>query len=305
MILVEDCSYFASPFLSKLLNVDLYVLNNTYNNFFNNLDKALPIKVDSSLKKLPKYGNITVIAYKALKIIEPFIDKYDNVNIILCDTESCVNHTYWNNLVKKNNHIKLFLMPDLYRYSNVDFNPIYQYIDLSYFKDIQKYDKLTISHSPRTLKKQEAKGTNLIINTINELQLSYDFDFKLISGVNYIEANTIKSKSHIFIDQIIMNNKQINQNRFGNQIIYNGGLGKSGLEAMLLNNIVIVGGEYYATKHYDKPEITWVNSDNFKTNLIYLLNNIELFNDKLNKQNNWLNKFYNKDFYVNYLNYGK
>jgi len=295
-IFTEISAFFAAPYLAEILDCPLYTMDISYNDFFGN-DCILGEYCGDKTERIDN-GNIIIIGIKALKRISNRIINmdFDRIILILCDTNACLEYKWWNDFVIKYK-IELYIMPDIKEYCFIDYKPIYQYIKVNTnLIEKKQKSKLLISHSPRSKSK-------LIINIINKLKKIYDFDFELISGLNMIDALKRKSRSHIFVDQLIYKNKDINQQKFGGEIIYNGGMGKSGIEGMLLNCAVITGGiKPFTDPHFNTPPITWASADSFYNDLENLIINEEYRKRQIINQNNWLNKYMNKEFYKKYLN---
>lgn len=291
-ILTKNSTYFAAPVLAQYLKCPLYVIYNNENNF---MDGVQGIKFNNIIN----CDILIIIGYNALKAIESQLYKYKKVVYIVSDSNSCRFYKTWNHIVEKNN-IKVFVMPDKIDYCTNSFIPIYQALNIS--GGLNKFNKFTITHSPRIKEKIYYKGTNQIQSIILELQNKYDFDFKIITGMSYKEAQEIKSKSHLFIDQLIFENKFINQSRWGGNIIYKGGLGKSGLEAMCMGVCTITSGEFFNTMPYfEPPPVLWTSYDSFYNDVKNIILNEELRNEYSIKQKTWCEKHILSDFMPNLL----
>jgi len=303
MVIFTNASpFFGAPYLAEALDVDLFVQNINYNDFFGKKNVKGKFCGNKTEKIVDK--DILIIGATALKKISNRIvnGDFNNIILILCDTAACLDYKWWNDFVVKHN-IRLYIMPDIKEFCSVDYKPIYQYIKLDENLKQKKQNKLLITHSPRNQIKQDKKGSNLIVSIINKLKKKHDFDFKQVTGLSMTEAISEKSKSHIFIDQLIYKNNGIKQKNFGGKIVYNGGLGKSGIEAMLLNCVVITGGVNPKTEQFfDTPPITWSSADSFYDDLEKLITDEELRNQQISNQNSWLDKYMNQEFYKKYLN---
>lgn len=119
------------------------------------------------------------------------------------------NYNYYNNHPLRSKIHKHFYGIDLYRLSNKEQNdtPIhaYQYIDFNYDKFISDFkSKLevkpwTILHIPS---KTQTKGTNIINQTINNLNLDpQKFQYKVLTNVPHSTSISEKQKSVFYIDQ--------------------------------------------------------------------------------------------------------
>ena len=164
-------------------------------------------------------------------------------NMIAIFTDS----TYMNNPERYNklvNGSTVWAMPDLAGLANTD-NIYYQPFKMPVV-DTEK-TKL-ICHSPFHELKYGQKGTKHIIEVCkrNNLPLT------LITGKTWFETIKIKAQHKICVDQIIR------------------GLGKSGLEGMLLGCSVISGVK---PKCDNLPPVTWTNKKNFEVDLLKLIDN--------------------------------
>lgn len=301
-IFTKYSAFFAAPFLADALNAPLYIMKNGKDSSYKLRINNNAIYCGDNTENINN-DDITIITTMALMKISKRIEKhhFNRVNFIASDTHSHKEYMWWNKFVIDNN-IHVYIMPDLEPFCFVDYKPIYQYIKINNKLIVPKSDRLLITHSPRSENKYIAKGSNAIINVIKKLQKKYDFDFKLIMNLTVDNAIREKSMSHIFIDQLIYKNTEINQKRFGGKIIYNGGLGKSGIEAMIMNCCTITGGIPPQTlPHFECPPITWTSYDKFYEDLENLIINETKRNKQIEEQNKWLSLYHNKEFYQKYL----
>lgn len=159
---------------------------------------------------------------------------------------------------------------------------------------IQKSDEniVFISHSPQGHKKNmNVKGTNEINDFINKLSDNFNIQYDVISGFEWNDCIAIKSKSHIFIDQLVKNNPNIDQKRFGT-IEYSGAIARSSIEAMHLNCCVVTSMDYPDTeKYFPKPPVIFTDYYNFYYDIKRLLNDVDIINEYANKQNEWVKKY--------------
>jgi hypothetical protein len=161
----------------------------------------------------------------------------------------------------------------------------YQPFDLSHV-DQTKNRELTISHSPFGPMKFREKGTNQIITTVA------DYNFDLITGVSWDECLKRKAKSHIFIDQI--DHYDRSKFRFRSKEYVWPALGKSGLEAMHLDCLVITYGKGYDTD-IPAPPVAWCNG-NFEEVLEYYIKNEAARRMVALEQQEWALKYASYDF---------
>jgi hypothetical protein len=304
-VFVEHSSFFAAPYLAEALHARYYVMSSRYNDFFGISNTVMGIKCGENTEKIKSNTDITIIGYLALQKILKRIERGDfkRVNLILSDSRSCKYYKEWNEFVPKNNNIHLYLMPDIIPYCSIEYKPIYQYMKIHESLILPKQtDRLLITHSPRGNPKFIKKGTPAIIKIIEDLQKKYDFEFKLITNLSMDDALKEKSRAHIHIDQLIYGNEEAKQTRFDETLLYAGGLGKSGIEGMLLNCCVITSGIPPITApHFPPPPITWTSYNTFYEDLENLIISEKLRNKHIRKQNKWLLKYHTRKFYKNYL----
>lgn len=303
-IFTQISAFFGEPYLAEALNAELYVMNTKYNNFFGGVSNVKGIYCGNNTENINN-DDIIIIAFLALQKISKRIENKDfrKIVFIACDTLYCRNYEWCNKFINDNN-IQMYLMPDVEPFCSIDYKLIYQYMKIDASLILPKQtNRLLITHSPRGEKKQKVKGTPEIIKIIEELQKKHDFEFKLITGQKMDDGIKEKSRAHIHIDQLIYGNPEVNQSHWGRKFIYNGGLGKSGIEGMLLNCAVITGGLKPKTQPYfDPPPITWTSYNTFYEDLENLIVNESKRNQQIDEQNNWLTLYYNKEFYKTYLN---
>jgi glycosyltransferase involved in cell wall biosynthesis len=138
-------------------------------------------------------------------------------------------------------------------YDNIHFIPLC--IDLKKFEVSNKQnEKLLIVHAPTN---REVKGTEYILKAINDLKLSYDFEFKLVEHMSYEEAMQTYKNADIIIDQILI-----------------GSHGLLAVESMALGKPVICFiNEYMKEKYPSELPIISAGVENIKEKLKYLIKN--------------------------------
>lgn len=297
-ILSKDCSFFASPYLAEAIGVDLYVIDMQHNNFFTGGRKA-------------KYWNngdaidcehLIVVSCEALIVAAPLIgrSKFKTVAVVLCDTYAC-RERKWCDAFIKNNNLFVYAMPDIFPFHEMKMIPVYQTIQLNQLKDKPK-EKLIISHSPSCDGKAALKGTTFVLETIDRLRVNHSFQFDLIKNLGMAECLSIKGQSHIFIDQMVYGNPDIWQGKWGGEIPYKGGLGKSGIEAMLLGSCVITGGVDPDTgEYFSPPPVVWTSYDNFYIDLERLIEDIDYRQKKTIEQGEWAAKYLSAGFVAKHI----
>jgi len=296
-IFAEDSSLFACPYLAEALDCNLYTILQQYNNFFQGGRMAIDYN-----KVSIKEENLITIGYVALKTIAEKIEKkhFKSVAAILSDSPGCRNYKWINDFVSRNN-ITVYCMPDLKSYCTGKTIPAYQTMNID-AGIINKPKKILISHSPSNTEKAVLKGTPQILEIIKQLKKFYDFDFYIIQELTMKTCLSIKKQSHIFIDQLIYKNPHVPQKRWGGEIIYNGGLGKSGIEAMFLGCCVITGGTVPETEPYfPPPPIQWTDYNNLYRDLKEILTYPVLIDHIAKEQRTWASKYLSYEFVAKHI----
>jgi len=188
------------------------------------------------------------------------------VTVILTDSKYMDNYRKYNEIFKANS-FRVFAMPDLAPLAETD-NIYYQPFIMPKV-DCRKTD--LICHSPYHSEKMKQKGTAYIsaVCAKNNLPL------EIITGRKWKETIEIKARHLIFIDQIIR------------------GIGKSGLEAMLLNCAVLSGvkpqGDYL-------PPVMWTDQKHLQDDLLSLIFDKYMTKELVEKQRTWAEKNLNAEF---------
>jgi hypothetical protein len=131
------------------------------------------------------------------------------------------------------------------------------------------------------------KGTQQILWTFKQLKLNYD----IIMGRPWKECMIRKAKCHIFVDQISCQPDDI----WDLPKDWKGGLGKSGLEAMLLRCLTISRGNF---QDYDipKPPVVECLPETLKDILeVYVKDENKRLN-KIKEQYEWAKTYLDPDF---------
>lgn len=264
-------------------------------NYFacNNLSKAIKAKIYYDENKI-NCDHLFIVGATCLKRYSKIKKTFKTVAVILSDSKTCSEYKWVNEYIKEKKLI-VYAMPDLYEALTIDYVPVYQIIKLPEI-DIKKSMKLLVSHSPGYKYSDNLKGSKEIFDIIKQLKIKYDFDYKCLTGLDYNTCIIEKSKSHIFIDQLIYNNYKIKTNRWGD-IKYNGGLGKSGLEAMNLKCCVITGGKIQTTEPYfPVPPVMFTDYYDFYNTLEMVIQNESLRDSIIKNQYEWAKKYTSPEF---------
>jgi len=241
------------------------------------------LSVINSTDHLIIFGIISLSYIQHKHIIFPNIKK---CTLIISDTTFKRNINRWNTYIKTHKNIEVLIMPDLIRFlnTNIKYRPYYQHINIDGVELQEKTNDVTISHSPGLKYKSNLKGTTGIIKVLQ----GYDLD--VIHEVSWNECIRRKSKSHYFVDQIDINGG----------IGYSGGLGKSGLEAMLLGCLTITDGQPIVTEPYfPNPPVVYANYSTLHSTIEYYINSKVQYDNVVKLQKEWAVKYLSKDFVKN------
>jgi glycosyltransferase involved in cell wall biosynthesis len=151
-------------------------------------------------------------------------------------------------------------------------------IDLSKYKSIKNTikDKPLIVHAPTS---PEFKGTPYILKAIDELQQSYNFDFKLVQNLSHEAAVKIYEASDLVIDQVLT-----------------GSYGLFAIEAMALGKpVVCLISDFMKEKYPKELPIISANPDNLKAKLEYYLKNQELLLELGAKGRKYVEKYHDRN----------
>jgi glycosyltransferase involved in cell wall biosynthesis len=151
-------------------------------------------------------------------------------------------------------------------------------IDLSKYKSIKNTikDKPLIVHAPTS---PEFKGTPYILKAIDELQQSYNFDFKLVQNLSHEAAVKIYEASDLVIDQVLT-----------------GSYGLFAIEAMALGKpVVCLISDFMKEKYPKELPIISANPDNLKAKLEYYLKNQELLLELGAKGRQYVEKYHDRN----------
>ena len=103
------------------------------------------------------------------------------------------------------------------------------------------------------------------------------------------EAMIRKARSHLFIDQLYNS-----ADRYGVNVNHHS-IGKSGIEAMLLESLVFTRGEYIGRK-IPAPPVVWIGRKNFIDLVDYYIEHPEEKEAKIKEQKEWALKYTTYDF---------
>jgi hypothetical protein len=250
------------------------------NKFYLNKSNKLCLDILSKSKR--------IIIFGAISLNNINLSKYKDKELILVITDSTFlkKNTKINNFLINNKNIKVLIMPDLIPFidKKIKYKPYFQHIDIDISQPIEKYGELTFSHSPGLKYKSDLKGSKFIEDTLKNRKLI------VIHNKTWSECIEIKKKTHIFIDQMVINN----------EYKYAGGIGKSGLESMLLKNILITSSPQLITEpFFENPPSISIIPNKLKDTINDLIVNPNKMMEISQKQYEWVKKYTSLDFVKN------
>jgi hypothetical protein len=140
----------------------------------------------------------------------------------------------------QNNNIEVHCMIDLWKFCKLPNKKAYFHPFLDLNVPIVKNETPTLCHSPYSKHKQSLKGTAHIERAVKILQCETTLNTDFIVDATWEECLERKAKANFFIDQLCIRSHSDN-------LDYVGGIGKSGLEGMLLKCLTFSSGEHIVT----------------------------------------------------------
>ena len=199
--------------------------------------------------------------------------------VIISDSHYLQDMEEIDGIIEKEN-IEVFCMADLWKFCKFE-KKMYIHPFLPLNIGIVKTQGLSICHSPYHKIKTNKKGSVQIQSAVDRLAKKYPLDYLLITDRTWLETIKIKSTAHFFVDQISKGNHYASMG-------YVGGIGKSGLEAMLLKCLTFCAGEKVDTEDVTAaPFVQVENSEDLYNKMVYYLENKEEANELAMEQYNW------------------
>lgn len=207
------------------------------------------------------------------------------IKVILTDTFYRYNYAQLNELLRRHT---VYCMPELMQYYDGECRTFYPPFENGAPRII-KNDKLTIAHSPFSTAKVSMKGTQVIEQTVQELNQQISVQYDRISGVTWQECIQRKAQAHIFIDQIVDCNG------------YRGGLGKSGIEAMALGCMTLSSGDFTPKDSVPPPPVVEVTTDTLYNVLVHFVQHLVERSEIINEQQEWMRNYASYKFVGEHL----
>lgn len=285
----NDSSYGGISFIANHIDSSCTILMDSVrkdfdsmidNKFYLNKNNKLCLDILFKSKRIIVFGTISLNSIN--------LSNYKDKELILVITDSTFlkKNTNINNFLINNKNIKVLIMPDLIPFidKKIKYKPYFQHIGIDINQPMKKYEELTFSHSPGLKYKSDLKGSRFIEDTLKDQKLI------VIRNKTWTECIDIKKKSHIFIDQMIINNKYK----------YAGGIGKSGLESMLLKNILITSAPPLVTEpFFENPPSININPNKLRETIEGFIEDKDKIKTISNTQFEWVKKYTSLDFVKN------
>lgn len=222
-----------------------------------------------------------------LKLIgeKKLLSSFKKITIIISDSKYVARHEFWNKFLLNNPQIKVLIMPDLLYLINKDikYKAYYQHIPLLGSLP-PKTKEVTIAHSPGLKFKSNLKGTKTIQRELKGLVLD------IISKERWDNCIKRKAKAHFFIDQLQTGN-------YASGSHYQGGIGKSGLEAMLVGCLTLTSGIIPDTEPtFPKCPVVIVTDKTLRKTIDYYISNPQSYKEKVQEQQDWAKKYLSREF---------
>jgi hypothetical protein len=180
-----------------------------------------------------------------------------NVTAIMTDSTFMLSPEKFNKMFKSNGW-RVWAMPDLAPLAHTE-NIYYQPFIIP---KVDKRKTDLICHSPHNEAKELQKGTALIAAVCAK----YNLPLTIIKGKTWRETIKIKAQHLFCVDQLVR------------------GIGKSGLEGMLLDSVVISGVKPQGN---NLPPIAWTDKKSFENDLIELIFDKQRQNEIIESQREW------------------
>lgn len=244
-----------------------------------------------SLNDIPKSRHYIFVGAGVLTRVD--LSSLDSrKTVVITDSHYLREKHIIDGLISKHN-IEVFCMADLWSYCSFD-----KKMYVHPFSDISPCDKsedLIISHSPYSHFKMKLKGSNGIRKAVDLVRERYpDIKYDCILGLEWKDCLKRKSQSHIFIDQLCVGTH-------ADDYSYQGGIGKSGLEAMLMKSLTFASGNPVESDIPKNPYVSVSSIQELSESLIHFINNPIEMERKIEEQYNWARKYTNPSLVVKRL----
>ncbi len=216
------------------------------------------------------------------------IKEFKKVSVVLSDSHYVKYYQHWNDFIIENG-LDVLIMPDVSHLldSKINYRYYYQHIPDPKISPIKKPGYIIV-HSPGLKAQTNLKGTKEIRAILGR------YDLRILHGLTWDECLREKAEAHICIDQIV------------DREMYKGGLGKSGLEGMMLRCLTITSGNIPDTKKdFPTPPVLLATAKSLRKIVDYYYDHEDERADAAQKQHEWVKKYTSKEFVINNICQGQ
>ncbi len=201
---------------------------------------------------------------RAIPKLERFCTEHRTA-VAVTDSHLLREPEFWNDAYSRLAGLHVMAMPDLIPViDRSDVAPYWPPVEITVAPDRAPGGSLRIGHSPSKPERRGQKGSDLIEATCADLGV----ELEIISGLSHQEAVKRKRGLDLFIDQV--------SDRLFESTRWHGGLGKSGLEALVNGSAVLTSGSPASTEpELAMPPVVWTNRKRFAGDLRELVRDPE------------------------------
>jgi len=237
------------------------------------------------IKNIPKVDHYIFAGSGILKRIDVSSLK-GRKTVILSDSHYLQDTREIDAIIEKNN-IEVFCMADLWKFCKFE-KRMYVHPFLNIINSVRKNETFTVCHSPYRKIETNQKGSSQIASAVNKLRNETDSKLKYlcIKDKTWDETMLMKASSHFFVDQISLGNHY-------SSLGYEGGLGKSGLEGMLLKCLTFCSGTPFESDIPAAPYVSICDGDELFLKMYHYFTNKKERDELIKKQYDWAVKHTN------------
>lgn len=295
----NDSSYAGISFIANHLNANVLLKKSVRKDFDKMIDDVTFLKSSNAKSILRQTDHLIIFGTISLKRLLPYlksngqsINQFKRVALLITDNEFLRSNSFFNKFLLDNSHIDVLIMPDLIDHidKRISYRPYFQHIPIDDSLILPKTPELTIAHSPGLKYKSGIKGTPFISKELK----GYNLD--IIHGETWSRCLQRKSMSHIFVDQMRVDNENIRKDGPGHA----GGLGKSGLEAMLAGSLTITSGKALITDpFFENPPAVFIRPEDLRGTVDFFAKNRDRMKEAALRQKAWAQKYLSAEFVRN------
>lgn len=198
--------------------------------------------------------------------------------VIISDSHYLQNTREIDEIIQMHN-IEVFCMADLWKFCKFE-KKMYVHPFIPISTPIKKNKVFTICHSPYHKVKTNQKGSKEIEAAVNQLKKGQELEYSCIKDSTWEETLAIKAGAHFFVDQLSLDNHYA-------YLGYEGGLGKSGLEGMLLKCLTFCGGKPFDSDIPAPPYVVTNRSNDLLEKMTYYIQHRNAAESRIKRQYDW------------------